>query len=181
MVSKKNEGNRPSRGLQGVDERRPMTGPTHFEFLVPPQDLRAQRDIMYRTFIIVVNDVAFLILALVSRLCHRLALSLVRGGLRAYRLCQLYALQRTFPVESAIKILCAKKGVEGCSSREQTHRVDPKAGLGGDHEHASRLRMDIVARVFRHKHPTFPTGRNLPLLLRFKLWVREGGRWDRIL
>jgi len=82
MVSK-NEGNRPLRGLQGVDERRPMTGHTHFEFLVPPQDLRAQRDIMYRTFIIVVNDVAFLILALVSRLRHRLALSLVRGGLRA--------------------------------------------------------------------------------------------------
>jgi hypothetical protein len=58
-------------------------GHTHSEFLVPPQDLRAQRDIMHRTFVIVINDVAFLILALVSRLCHRLALTLVRGGLRA--------------------------------------------------------------------------------------------------
>ena len=66
---------------------------THFEFLVPLQNLRAQCDVVHRPLVIVVNDIAaFPVLALVGRLGPRLALSLVRG-LRAWRLCQLYALQ----------------------------------------------------------------------------------------
>jgi hypothetical protein len=65
---------------------------TYFEFLVPLQNLRAQGDVVHRSLVIVVNDVAaFLVLALVRRLGPRLALSLDRG-LRAWRLCQLYAL-----------------------------------------------------------------------------------------
>lgn len=36
---------------------------TYFELLVPPQDLRAQREVMYRGVVIVVNDTAF------GRLC----------------------------------------------------------------------------------------------------------------
>ena len=67
---------------------------THFEFLVPLQNLRAQCDVVHRPLVIVVNDIAAFppILALVSRLGPRLALALVHG-LQAWRLCQLYALQ----------------------------------------------------------------------------------------
>jgi hypothetical protein len=72
------------------------TGHTHLEFLVSPQDLRAQREVMHRALLIVVYDVRFaiLILALVGCLCPRLSLSLSRR-LRAWRLCQFYALQQT--------------------------------------------------------------------------------------
>jgi hypothetical protein len=73
---------------------------THFEFLVPPQDLRAQRDIVNRTFVILVHDVvsfAIPVLPLVGRFCPRLALSFRRRRrrrrrLRAWCLSQLYAL-----------------------------------------------------------------------------------------
>jgi hypothetical protein len=65
---------------------------THFECLVALQNLRAQREVMHRALVIVVNDVTFPVLApLSSSLCPRLALSLVRGW-RARRLRQLYAL-----------------------------------------------------------------------------------------
>ena len=34
--------------------------------------------------------------------------------------------------------------------------MDPKTRLRGDHEHASRLRMHVVARVLGHEHPASP-------------------------
>ena len=43
--------------------------------------------------------------------------------------------------------------MDGALEDQPTHCVDPKAGLRGDHEHASRLRMDVVARVLWHEHP----------------------------
>jgi len=71
------------------------------------------------------------------------------------------------PVKSAIKIDPSTKKkkeregrkTDGRSSEDQlTHCVDPKAGLRGDHEHASRLRMDVVARVLGHEHPNVLDG-----------------------
>jgi len=47
---------------------------------------------MYRALVIVVDDVSFPILALVSSLCSHFPLSLVRGRC-AWCLCQLYALE----------------------------------------------------------------------------------------
>lgn len=117
---------------------------THFEFLVPLQNLRAQCDVVHRPLVIVVNDIAAFppILALVSRLGPRLALALVHG-LQAWRLCQLYALQ-------AIKVSGLRPGSEvkkqqwvKKSSEDKTcvfkaaHCVDPKAGLRRDHDHPS--------------------------------------------
>jgi hypothetical protein len=59
----------------------------YLKFLVPLQNLRAQRKVAHRALVIVVNDAAF-----PDRcLCPRLALSLVRDR-RAWRLCELYAL-----------------------------------------------------------------------------------------
>lgn len=49
---------------------------------------------MHRVLVIVVNDAAFPILALVRGLCPSLALSFARGR-GAWRLCQLYALITT--------------------------------------------------------------------------------------
>ena len=64
---------------------------THFELFVTPQNLRAQREVMHRALMVIVNEVTvFPILALVSRLC--LALPFARRR-RARRLCQFYALK----------------------------------------------------------------------------------------
>ena len=76
---------------------------THFEFLVPLQDLRAQRKVVHRALVIVVNDAAFPVLGPVrNSLCPRLALTLIRSR-RARRPSQLYALSRkNRPTTSAI-------------------------------------------------------------------------------
>jgi len=129
---------------------------THFEFLVPLQDLRAQRKVVHRALVIVVNDVAFPVLGPVrSGLCPRLALTLIRGR-RARRPGQLYALSRkTRPITSAIHQIY-NQGEGEQQQQQKTHCMDPKAGLRGDHEHASRLRMHVVARVLGHEHPALP-------------------------
>ena len=41
----------------------------YFELLVTPQDLRAQRKVVHRAVVIVVNGTAFPVLPLVGRLC----------------------------------------------------------------------------------------------------------------
>ena len=76
---------------------------THFEFLVPLQNLRAQRGVVHRALMVVVNDAAFPVLGPVrSGLCPRLALTLIQSR-RARRLGQLYALSRkSRPITSAI-------------------------------------------------------------------------------
>jgi hypothetical protein len=107
---------------------------THFEFLVPLQNLRAQREVVHRVLVIVVNDATFPVLGPVrSSFCPRLALALIRGW-RARRLCQLYALSRNNKPSN----LNLRQG-EGTTIMLKTHSMDPKAGLRGDHEHASRL------------------------------------------
>ena len=92
---------------------------------------------MHRSLVIVVND-TFPVLApaISSRLRSCFTLTLVRGW-RTRRLCQFYALQtnsrnRSYPVNT-------KEGGEGSGQRiyVKTHCMDPKAGLRGDHEHAS--------------------------------------------
>lgn len=40
---------------------------TYFELFVPPQDLRAQREVVHRAVVIVVNDTAIPVLPLVGR------------------------------------------------------------------------------------------------------------------
>src|SRR6267142_240551 len=99
---------------------------THLEFLVPPQDLRAQREVVHRPFVIVVDDIPFPVpvLALVGRFRPRLALSLGRG-LRAWRLCQLYALQRNvLSSQRSRSIHLQKKKGEG-------RKEDGRTELGG--------------------------------------------------
>ena len=59
---------------------------THLEFLVSLQNLRAQREVMHRALVIVINDITFPILALVRGLCASLTLSFTRGW-GARRLC----------------------------------------------------------------------------------------------
>jgi hypothetical protein len=101
----------------------------HFEFLVTPQNLRVQREVIYRAVVIVVNDdVALCALAFALVL----AFSLVRwGGGRGVFASSMHYPKR--PVLSAIQKTQGERGKE----RQVTHCVDPKAGFRGDHNHPS--------------------------------------------
>jgi hypothetical protein len=93
---------------------------------------------MHRALVIVINGVAFPVLGLVRGLCPSLALSFARGR-GAWRLCQFYALITTTITKRPIMSAQSDEGEGEGLGYIKTHSMDPKAGLRGDHEHASRL------------------------------------------